>query len=308
MKFALATRMIDLYPPVMSRWEPETTGAEILRYAKKADTLRWDWMTLPEHMLMPNEMVEVMGARFPEGIVACSVLAGATQRIKFLTFILVLPYRHPIMLAKQISTLDFLSNGRFLLGTAVGHLEGEFEVLGIPFEERGAITDEYLAAMVEVWTKQNPSFSGKYVRFEDIAFEPKPVQKPHPPIFIGGNTKVAMRRAARQGDGWMPWLVTVEKMPECIDYLRRQPGFEAKADRFEVITPISALKVEDFSHRELGDTYLLRTRDEILPVIEELQRVGVTVSQVVPPQTDSFEQLLEWIEWFDSEIISEFRG
>jgi probable F420-dependent oxidoreductase len=252
-------------------------------------------------------MTDVMGPRFPEAVSAAAVLAGATQRIKILTYVLVLPYRHPVMLAKQISTLDFLSAGRIMLGTAVGHLEREFEVLNVPFEERGAMTDEYLRAIKELWTSPEPSFRGRYVQFEEIVFEPKPVQKPHPPILMGGNTRLAMRRAASVGDGWLPWLVTREELPACLSYIREQPGFEQRRTRFEVVMPVSSPNVADYSHEIRGETRLLSGREELLEEIGLLKEAGATAVQVPPPRTSSVGQLLEWTEWFAAEIIPCFR-
>ena len=307
MKFALATPAIQNYPAGMAPWEPTAGGPEVLRFARAADQQSWDWLTVPEHVLMPSEMVEMMGDRFVEGIAASAVLLGATQRIRLLTYVLVLPYRNPVMLAKQISTMDFLTGGRFTLGTAVGHLEREFEVLGVPFNERGKITDEYLRAIKECWTAGAPQFEGEYVSFKNIAFEPKPLQKPHPPIFIGGNSKAAMRRAAVHGDGWIPWLITREELPSCIDYMRQQAGFDAKADRFEIVMPTTAYNVEDYSHEEKGQTQIASERDELLRDIELLKDAGATVAQVMPPRLDSLDQCLEWVEWFDSEIIPNFR-
>lgn len=307
MKFALATPAILNYPAAMAPWEPQAGGAEIMRFAKAADKQRWEWLTVPEHVLMPAEMSEVMGRRFPEGITASAALLGATERIRLLTYVMVLPYRHPVMLAKQIATMDFLTGGRFTLGTAVGHLEREFEVLQVPFKERGKLTDEYLQAIIECWTSDNPQFEGEYVQFKDIAFEPKPVQKPYPQIFIGGNAKPAMRRAAQFGDGWIPWLVTREELPGCIDYLRQQPGFEEKADRFEIVMPTTAYQVEDYSHAEKGDTHIAASRDEIIRDIERLREAGTTVAQVMPPRVETFEQCLEWVAWFDSEVIPQFQ-
>ena len=147
MKFGLGTPALILYPPVVSPWEATATGADILRVARKADELGYDWMVVPEHIFIPQEMLEIMGPRYPEAMTAAAVLAGATQRINILTYILVLPYRDPVILAKQIATLDFLSNGRFMLGTASGHMEREFDVLKVPYKERGARTDEYLRVM-----------------------------------------------------------------------------------------------------------------------------------------------------------------
>lgn len=307
MKFALATPALNNYPAAMAPWEPGAGGPEILRYARKADELSWDWLTIPEHIIMPTEMREVMGSRFAEGIAASAVLMGATQRIHMLTYILALPYRHPLVLAKQIGTMEFLAGGRFTLGTAVGHLEREFDALGIPFEKRGPMTDEYLQALKEIWTSDHPKFDGEYVRFDNILVDPKPVQKPHPPIFIGGNSKPAMRRAAEHGDGWIPWLVTSEDLPGCIDYMKSLPAWEEKADRFEILVTTTAYKVEDYSHSEKGETHVAADRDSVLREIEALQKAGATSVQVMPPKLSTFGQCLEWIEWYDQEIIPQFR-
>ena len=307
MKFALGMPGLILYPPIASPWESEANSDDILRVARKADQVGWDWLTLSEHVVIPREMTDVMGPRFPEAVSAAAVLAGATQRIKILTYVLVLPYRHPVMLAKQIATLDFLSAGRIMLGTAVGHLEREFEVLNVPFEERGAMTDEYLRAIKELWTSPEPSFRGRYVQFEEIVFEPKPVQKPHPPILMGGNTRLAMRRAASVGDGWLPWLVTREELSACLSYIREQPGFEQRRTRFEVVVPVSSPNVADYSHEIRGETRLLSGREELLEEIGLLKEAGATAVQVPPPRTSSVEELLDWTEWFAAEIIPCFR-
>jgi probable F420-dependent oxidoreductase len=307
MKFALATPALNTYPAAMAPWEPKAGGPEILRYARKADSLSWDWLTLPEHLVMPTEMKEHMGSRWAESITAAATLMGATERIHMLTYILPLPYRHPLLLAKQIATMEFLAGGRFTLGTAVGHLEKEFEVLGVPFHKRGAMTDEYLAAMKIAWTSDNPEFEGEFVRFKDITIEPKPIQKPHPPIFIGGNSKPAMKRAAEQGDGWIPWLVTSEELPDCINYMKSLPAYAAKADRFEILVTTTAYQVEDYSHAESGATQIAGDRDSVLREIESLRKAGATSVQVMPPRVETLEESLDWIEWYDSEIIPQFR-
>jgi len=307
MKFALGTPGLILYPPIMSPWEPGASGVDIVHVAQKADELGWDWMTISEHIVMPTEMAEVMGPRFPDSLTAAAVLAGATKRIKLLTYVLVLPYRNPVLLAKQIATLDFLSGGRFTLGVGGGHMQREFEALGVSFAERGTLSDEYIRAMKELWTAAEPSFKGRYVQFENIVFEPKPVQKPHPPILIGGNSKPAMRRAATLGDGWLPWLVTREQLPGCLAYIRSQAGFKARGGPFEVVMPLVIPNVEDYSHRELGPTNQPGNREEIIEQVGLLKEAGVTVTQVAPPRTASADQLTEWIDWFAREIIRVFR-
>jgi probable F420-dependent oxidoreductase len=114
------------------------------------------------------------------------------------------PYRNPVVTAKMVSSLDALSAGRVILGIGAGWLEEESTILGAPFAERGAMTDEYLAAMRELWTSDAPSFAGKYTQFSNLSFEPKPVQKPHPPIWVGGHGRASLRRTAETGAAWHP--------------------------------------------------------------------------------------------------------
>lgn len=302
MKFGLGVPALILYPPVMSRWEADVKPGDLLRIAQKADETGYDWLTVPEHIIMPLEAAEIMGPRFPEALAAAAFLCGATKRIHLLSYVLVLPYRNPVSLAKQVSTLDFLSNGRIALGAAAGHLEREFEILKVPFHERGAMTDEYIQVMKELWTSPEPSFNGRYVQFENVVFEPKPVQQPHPPIFIGGNSKPAMRRAARDGDGWLPWLIGRKQLPEALTYIREQPDYGASDRPFEVVMPLAQLNVEDYSHKELGKTRVPRGKDEIVEEIGLLGEAGVTTTLVAPPRTPDVEAFLEWVEWFAQEV------
>lgn len=308
MKFALGMPALILYPPVMSPWETKAGPEEILKVARAADRAGWDWITVSEHMVMPREMVGVMGSRFPESLTAAGILLGATTRVRVLTYILVLPYRNPVALAKEVATLDFLSGGRITLGVAVGHLEREFEILGVPFQERGAMSDESIAAMRELWTRPDPRFEGRFVSFDEIAFEPKPVQKPCPPILVGGNSRPAMRRAARLGDGWLPWLITREELPGCLDYIREQPGFGERPGPFEVVMPLSPLNVEDYSHKVLGESHLPSERQEILDEVGRLREAGTTVTHVVAPRTTSVDRLVDWIGWFGEEVAPAAQG
>jgi alkanesulfonate monooxygenase SsuD/methylene tetrahydromethanopterin reductase-like flavin-dependent oxidoreductase (luciferase family) len=170
------------------------------------------------------------------------------------------------------------------------------------------LSDEYIQAIRELWTSAEPSFKGRTVQFENVVFEPKPVQKPHPPILVGGNSRPAMRRAARLGDGWLPWLVTREELPGCLSYIHDQPGFAGRQRPFEVVMPLAPLNVEDYSHRVLGETRLPHERDEIVEEVGLLGEAGATVTHVVPPRTRSIAQLLEWTDWFGREVIPVFRG
>ncbi len=307
MKFGIGLPALILYPPVMSRWEPRAPASDIARVAQAADALGYDWVTVPEHIIIPDEMAEVMGPRYPEGWTAAAFLAGATQRIRVLTYVLVLPYRNPVVLAKQVATADFLSGGRVILGTAVGHMQREFDVLGVPFHARGRLTDEYLRAMIELWTNDRPAFHGKYVEFEGVVFEPKPVQKPYPPIWIGGNSRPAMRRAATYGDGWIPFLIRRQQIPGCLDYIRSQPGFQERPRQFEVVVPLATFQIEDYSHRELGKTTIPRGKEQTIEQIGLLRESGVTGVIAAMSRTPGVEQYIEWLAWFAAEIVPAFR-
>ncbi len=132
-------------------------------------------------------------------------VAAATSTIRLLTSVMVIPHRPPVLTAKMLTTLDHLSGGRLTVGVGVGWMAEEIALLGAPtFKDRGRLANEYIEAFRALWTEADPSYKGEYVEFGDLRFEPKPVQKPHPPIWIGGETRPARRRAGRMGDGWYP--------------------------------------------------------------------------------------------------------
>jgi len=308
MKFGIGLPVIHLYPVVANSWEFTAPVDTVVRIARRADELGFDFLTFPEHIVVPSAMGEVMGTRYPEALTAMAFVAGATSRIKVLSYVMVLSYRNPIVCAKSIATLDFLSGGRVIVGIGAGHMQGEFEALGVPFEERGRMTDEYIQAMCELWTSECPAFEGRYVRFRDVLFEPRPVQKPRPPIWVGGNSRPAMRRAAALGDGWIPWLVRPHDMPACLEYIRSQPAFRERPRPFDVVVPIATFQVEDYSHRELGPTLAPRTRDELLEAIDRWREAGATGLIVGAPRTRSPEELEEWMAWFAADIMPIYRS
>ena len=144
----------------------------------------------------PGECLELFGM--------LAYLAAATTRLHLLSSVMIVPYRPAVLTAKMLATVDVLSGGRLIVGCGVGWMREEFEALGTPpYQERGRATDEFIAAFKELWTNDAPTFDGKHVSFSNLAFEPKPVQKPHPPIWIGGESGLAKRRAAK-ADGWYP--------------------------------------------------------------------------------------------------------
>jgi probable F420-dependent oxidoreductase len=193
-----------------------TVRPEPLReVVQKAEALGYESVWMPEHLAVPVNMTTPYpysaDGDFPGGamvalhdpFVALSFVAACTERIKIGTAVFVLPLRNPIATAKAVASLDVLSNGRMLLGVGVGWLKEEFEAVGMSFNDRGARTREAIRMMKQLWTDDLPEFSGRFHQFPPLGFNPKPVQKPHPPVFLGGETETALKRAAALGDGWI---------------------------------------------------------------------------------------------------------
>ena len=185
--------------------------AEIIRHsAVRAEQLGYDSVWVSDHVVVPNANIVNFGETIFDPLVTLGVLAGATSRVRLGTTVLIVPYRNAVVTAKMVSSLDALSGGRVVLGIGAGWVAAESAMLGVPFVERGPMTDEYLEAMQELWTSKTPSFTGKYTQFSGVTFEPKPVQKPHPPIWVGGHSRAALRRTVQFGAAWHP----INRSPE----------------------------------------------------------------------------------------------
>ncbi len=180
------------------------TADIIRRAAVRAEALGYDSVWVSDHVVVPNANVTNFGETMFDPLVTLAVIAGATTRVRLGTTVLIVPYRNAVVTAKMVSSLDALSGGRVVLGVGAGWVAAESAMLGVPFTERGAMTDEYLDAMRELWTSRDPSFTGKYTRFSALRFEPKPVQTPHPPVWVGGHSPAALRRTVRVGAAWHP--------------------------------------------------------------------------------------------------------
>jgi probable F420-dependent oxidoreductase len=196
---------------------PLATPDNLAAIARRGEELGYQFVLFGDHIVVPRRIASpypyTETGEFPgsasgeamEQLTVLAYLAGQTQTIRLVTSVIIVPHRNPLVAAKALATLDVLSKGRLVVGVGVGWMREEFEALGLPpFEERGAVTDEYIRAFKEVWTSDDPSFEGKYCRFANISFLPKPVQKPHPPIWVGGESRRALRRVAQLGNGWYP--------------------------------------------------------------------------------------------------------
>jgi len=282
-------------------WEASVTGADQTRLARRAEELGYDMLAVPEHFIIPNSHVDLSGPHYFHAAAAQGYFAGATERIRINSSIAILPLQHPVVTAKALSTLDWLSSGRMIATFGVGWMQEEFDILGVPFHERGRMADEYLAAIIELWTSDSPCFEGRYVAFRDVAFEPKPVQKPHLPIWMGGDADAALKRAARFASGWWPFLTPVDKLAGRIDFIKSQPEF--RGEPFEVMYGLGTARVGE-GHAVNEDPQLHRqlAAQEIVDGLCALREKGVTMSAVPIPPVSDVDAYLDYAQWVIEEV------
>jgi probable F420-dependent oxidoreductase len=196
---------------------PTSAARSFARIAQQGEAMGYDYLTLTDHVVLPD--VSVPGYPYSESgefmsntpterhelLTATAFIAAKTSRIRLVLAVLVVPHRTAVLAAKMLSTIDVLSEGRLVIGIGAGWLKAEFDaVVTTPFAERGAVTDEYLEAFRALWMQEHARFDGRYTKFADLIFLPRPVQRPHPPIWVGGESGPSLRRAARFGDAWYP--------------------------------------------------------------------------------------------------------
>ena len=299
---------------------PEVKSEDLIRFVQAAEALGFYCITVADHVIVPKNISipypYTVDGKYPgtgyhvETLVTMSFLAGATKRIRFITSVMIAPYRNPLITAKMLASLDVLSQGRVIVGLGVGWMKEEFENLKAPpFNERGRVTDEYIKAFRELWTKENPSFNGRYCNFSDIIFLPKPVQKPAIPIWIGGHSKQALRRAGELGDGWHPigGVPTIPLEPEDVARdLEMLAGYAQKARRDPKKIRV-ALKGSLFDREKQTAPgkrrRFLGNAEEIANDIRDYRRVGVD-TMIFDVRRPTVTETLERMEWMAKEVIA----
>ncbi|MGH7818880.1 MAG: TIGR03619 family F420-dependent LLM class oxidoreductase, partial [Candidatus Binatia bacterium] len=231
----------------------------------------------------------VMGPVWYEPAATLGFVAGATERIGLLTHVLVLPYRHPLVTAKTYATLDRLSEGRVILGVGSGHARPEFRILGAPFEKRGRLTDESIGAIRAAWTDEVASYEGVLLRFRDVVVAPRPFRAGGPPIWVGGNARPALRRAALLGDGWIPWEIAVAEFREAVAEGARLRAESGRTGAFDWIAPVHVAR----------DAKAGALRAEV----GRWQEAGAT-GWHVGIESRGIEELVERLEWFGGEFVN----
>jgi probable F420-dependent oxidoreductase len=207
---------------VLPIWQLTIADAEAL--AIRAETLGLDGVFVPDHILAKPATTQHYGAHWPDPFALLAYLAGRTRHIQLGASVVVLPYRNALVAAKSAATVDQASGGRFIFGVGVGWDEAEFRDLGLPFKERGRLSDDYLRAMKAAWSADIPEYRGPYLSFSGATFAPRPAQRPGPPIWVGGApaalSRAAVRRCAELGDAWHPLALSLDDLEKGLATLR----------------------------------------------------------------------------------------
>ena len=253
---------------------PLATGDAVATFAREAEQRPIDSLWVSDHVIFPRTQSGAYpGGRFPhppdkpylEAVTVLAAAAVVTRRVRLGASVFVLGHRPPVLMAKMLTSIDALSNGRLICGVGVGWWKEEIEMLGAPFHARGRHADETLRAFKALWTQDDPKLAGEFVRFGDLGFAPKPVQKPHPPIWVGGDSPGAFRRVVTLGDGWHATSKTPAQMREALDRLR------AAADG--VGRPFDTIEVS--LRYALRDDLIARGRQAVIDELVQYKQLGL---------------------------------
>jgi probable F420-dependent oxidoreductase len=304
---------------------PLATAESLTRLAQEGEAMGFGYATFSDHVVIPTDI----NAKYPytdsgefpaasrgerhEQLTGVMFVAAKTTALRLVTSVMVVPHRPALLTAKILSTIDVLSGGRLTLGIGAGWLREEFEALQVPdFAARGKVTDEYLLAARELWTAPRPRFAGEYVRFDNITFEPKPVQPGGPPIWVGGESGPALRRTARLGDGWYPigtnpsfpleslarYRAGVAKLHDLVEKEGRDPARIALAYRVQRYGPEVPQTAGD-GERRLFSGALAQIADD-LKALRDMGVAGVDFSF----PGDTTEEVLASMRSFRDDVMA----
>lgn len=288
--------------------------------AREIEELGYDFFGIPEHLMMGNPpSVGIMS------LPALGAAAGATKRVRLLSSVLILPIYHPVMLAKLVITLDNASNGRYIFGIGVGgESEHEYRAVNVPVKERGARANEMLTIIKKLWTEEHVSYQGKYYQVDDITLNPGPVHQPYPAIWVAGRREAAMRRAARFGDGWLPYLYSPERYRQSVATIREfAAGIGRSLDGFEwAFHPTVVLgdsreealqtAVASFGYQSsrdpsavVRDYWVYGTPSDVIERLEQYVEAGVREFSIIAPGGEAGS--MEAARTLAAKVVPHFR-
>ena len=233
-RLGITTPVLTLLPGGHAPWEASGGIDEVATIARAAEALGYDHLTCSEHVIVPTQVALTRGSRYWDPLATFGYLAAVTSRIRLATNVLVLGYHHPLEIAKRYGTLDQVAAGRLILGLGVGSLEEEFDLLGVPFADRGARADDAVSALRASLSTNRPTYDGPYYHYADVVLDPCARQSTVP-LWIGGRTARSLRRAVELGDGWVPFSIKAVDVRAMIDEARTTPAWTARTRPLEVV-------------------------------------------------------------------------
>jgi probable F420-dependent oxidoreductase len=271
---------------VLPIWQLSVTDAEVLTL--KAEELGLDGVFVPDHILAPSATTTHYGGHWPDPFSLLAYLAGRTRRIQVGTSVIVLPYRNPLVTAKAAATVDQVSGGRFIFGVGVGWDEEEFRDLSLPFRQRGKLSNEYIRIIKAAWASDKPEFKGEYLSFANATFAPRPVQRPHPPIWVGGSPGVistpSVRRVAELCDAWHPLGLSLDDLEKGLATLRQMASQLGRRDT-PGLAPRNMLNLTD-SPKGSGRASFAGSPDEVAADIRRARALGAEYLTFDLPRAD----------------------
>jgi probable F420-dependent oxidoreductase len=252
LKLGIATPVVTNVAGAALTWEKNASIEHIGRVAEAADRLGYHHLTCSEHIGIPAAEAGRRGSRYWDPLATLGYVSARTQHIRLATMTLVLGYHHPLAIVKRYGTLDHVSGGRVILGVGVGSLKEEFDLLGAPFDDRGARGDDALRALRAVLPSNEPSYAGEYYSFGGLIVDPCAVQ-PHMPIWVGGRTKRSLRRAVTLADGWCPFGISVGTAAEWLRARELPPGFEVVLPADQPLDPVGDPEVTKETLRVMAE-------------------------------------------------------
>jgi probable F420-dependent oxidoreductase len=293
MRFGLTTPVVTLVPRTHADWEADAGPEALRRIAVAADRLGYAYLSCSEHVAIPVDVAAVRGGRYYDPAATLGYLAALTERIGLLTHVLVLPYHHPLAVAKRYGTLDRLSGGRVILGVGVGSLEAEFRLLGVDFADRGRRYEDALRALRAALGGRAPAYRGTHYAFADVIVDPAAIQ-PRVPIWIGGRSARSLRRALVFGDGWDPFGLDRDQLRAVLARARDTPEWGARDAPFDVVLSPDAPLAMDAC-------------DAVREIIAGYAALGATALNL-RFRHRSLDHYLELLEAFATEIAPQFAA
>jgi probable F420-dependent oxidoreductase len=234
LKLGIVTPVLTLLPRAHAAWEETGTFADVTAIVQEAERLGYHHCTCSEHVAIPSDVAATRGARYWDPLATFGALSALTSRIRFAAHVLVLGYHHPLAIAKRYGTLDELSGGRVILGVGVGSLREEFELLGVPFDDRGARADDAMRALRVALSARQPEYHGEYYDFGGFVVDPH-ARQAQVPLWVGGRTARSLRRAVALGDGWAPFGLRTAELGEMLTRARDTDEWNARAEPIDVL-------------------------------------------------------------------------